>query len=197
MTTCKICNKKSHPISKALRVCLECIRCSPERSLAHTQKAHRNSRKEFGLPVEAPDDPKGKRCSLCANDCKLGMGQIGFCGLRANMDGKITGANADSANLSWYHDPLPTNCVGDWVCPGGTGAGYPKFAHCEGAERGYDNLAVFFHACSFNCLFCQNWHFRKQSLSAPMTSPEDLTAEISRNTACLCFFGGDPSPQLP
>jgi len=31
-------------------------------------------------------------------------------------------------NLRWYFDPLPTNCVADWVCPGGTGAGCPKWA---------------------------------------------------------------------
>ncbi|NPU85813.1 MAG: hypothetical protein HPY65_15155 [Syntrophaceae bacterium] len=23
--------------------------------------------------------------------------------------------------LSWYHDSLPTNCVTDWVCAGGSG----------------------------------------------------------------------------
>jgi len=68
-------------------------------------------------------------------------------------------AYPQEGKLSWYHDPLPTNCVADWVCSGGTGAGYPKYAHCPGPELGYSNLAVFFHACTFNCLYCQNWHF--------------------------------------
>ena len=45
--------------------------------------------------------------------------------------------------MSWYDDPLPTNCVGDWVCPGGTGCGYPVFAHNDGPEYGYQNLANF------------------------------------------------------
>jgi len=76
---------------------------------------------------------------------------------------KIT---ADAGKLSWYHDPLPTNCVGDWVCAGGTGAGFPDYANCPGPERGYKNLAVFFHACSFNCLYCQNWQFRKETTYA-------------------------------
>src|SRR4030065_304288 len=50
--------------------------------------------------------------------------------------------------FSWYHDPLPSNCVADWVCPGGTGEGYPQFARCPGPEEGCTNLAVFFHACT-------------------------------------------------
>jgi hypothetical protein len=41
--------------------------------------------------------------------------------------------DAAHGNLSWYKDPLPTNCVGDWVCAGGTGAGFPRHAHVESA----------------------------------------------------------------
>jgi len=51
--------------------------------------------------------------------------------------------------------------VADWVCPAGTGAGYPEFAYRRDVEHGYKNLAVFYHACSFDCLFCQNWHYRQ------------------------------------
>ncbi|MEE8618654.1 MAG: hypothetical protein V3S84_00830 [Dehalococcoidales bacterium] len=46
--------------------------------------------------------------------------------------------------------------MADWVCPAGTGAGYPDFAYRAGVEYGYKNLAVFYHACSFDCLFYQN-----------------------------------------
>ena len=122
---------------------------------------------------------------------------MGYCGLRKNRDGRLTGASATTAKLSWYHDPLPTNCVADWVCSGGTGAGYPDHAHCRGAESGYKNLAVFFQACSFNCLFCQNWHFRRDSILSPTRSIEDLVRDVDTRTSCICYFGGDPSPQLP
>ena len=107
------------------------------------------------------------------------------------------GVSPTRARLSWYHDPLPTNCVADWVCAGGTGAGYPDYAHCQGAESGYENLAVFFQACSFNCLFCQNWHFKRDSVSSPTKSIEDLVRDVDSKTSCICYFGGDPSPQLP
>ncbi|MDD1752914.1 MAG: radical SAM protein, partial [Methanotrichaceae archaeon] len=107
------------------------------------------------------------------------------------------GVNSREGKLSWYHDPLPTNCVADWVCPAGTGAGYPKYAHSPGPEYGYDNLAIFFHGCSFNCLYCQNWHFRKAILRPEMSYAERLVSRVNKRTSCICFFGGDPTPQLP
>jgi pyruvate formate lyase activating enzyme len=49
-----------------------------------------------------------------------------------------------------------------------------------------------------NCLFCQNWHFRE-------TRPEhrkginakELAEGANPSTFCVCFFGGDPSSQMP
>jgi len=120
-----------------------------------------------------------------------------FCGLRYNEGNKLKGATADKANVSWYYDPLPTNCVADWVCPGGTGAGYPDFAYRAGPEYGYKNLAVFYQACSFDCLFCQNWHYRSQALKEASVTASRLTDAVDGQTSCICYFGGDPTPQLP
>jgi pyruvate formate lyase activating enzyme len=122
---------------------------------------------------------------------------MGYCGLRRNIGGKIRGVTAGRGRLSWYHDPLPTNCVGNWVCPGGTGAGYPRYAHCRGPEKGFCNLAVFFHACAFNCLFCQNWSFMEMATTSRIRTAEELAAAVGERTACICFFGGDPAPQAP
>jgi len=122
---------------------------------------------------------------------------LGYCGVRKNAGRRLEGVSPSQGRLSWYHDPLPTNCVADWVCPGGTGAGYPDWAYRRGPESGYTNLAVFFQACSFDCLYCQNWHFREESITAPLRSAESLAAYADARTACICFFGGDPAPQLP
>jgi pyruvate formate lyase activating enzyme len=131
------------------------------------------------------------------HECRIPEGGVGYCGLRRNAAGKIGDVSSVRGKLSWYHDPLPTNCVGDWVCPGGTGAGYPAYAHCEGPEQGYKNLAVFFHACSFNCLFCQNWYFMEETTRPRAHTVEELVAAVDEQTSCICFFGGDPSPQAP
>jgi pyruvate formate lyase activating enzyme len=131
------------------------------------------------------------------NECRISDGGIGYCGVRQNDVGRLAGVSSDQGRLSWYHDPLPTNCVADWVCAGGTGAGYPDSAYMHGPERGYTNLAVFFQACCFDCLYCQNWHYREHSLTAPLRSVESLVDSVDSRTSCVCFFGGDPAPQLP
>jgi pyruvate formate lyase activating enzyme len=87
--------------------------------------------------------------------------------------------------------------VADWVCPAGTGVGYPEWAHRAGPEYGYVNLAVFYQACSFNCLGCQNWHFREASGTRESMTPAALAERVDGRTACICYFGGDPSPQFP
>jgi len=194
---CGVCGDDSTLISGEMGVCLACIRKRPGEALPITLRAHRRSRAAFGLPETPPEDPDGLPCNVCANECLIPEGGTGYCGLRKNVGGKIVGASSTAGKLSWYHDPLPTNCVGDWVCPGGTGAGYPKYAYCEGPEYGYTNLAVFFQACSFNCLFCQNWHFRKEALRPGTTPVESLAASVDERTACICYFGGDPAPQMP
>jgi pyruvate formate lyase activating enzyme len=87
--------------------------------------------------------------------------------------------------LEYYFDPLPTNCVADWVCAGSQ-------------RKGEYNLAVFLGACSFDCLFCQNIQYRRITKSPRWRmAPEDLAGSVRLDTACICYFGGDPSPQLP
>ncbi len=98
--------------------------------------------------------------------------------------------------VSWYKDPLPTNCVADWVCPGGTGCGYPIYSRKKGPERGFLNLAVFYHCCSFNCLFCQNHHYRELTFRGPEIDARELVRAVDEFTNCICFFGGDPTPQV-
>jgi pyruvate formate lyase activating enzyme len=87
--------------------------------------------------------------------------------------------------LHWYRDPLPTNCVADWVC-----AGHQRY--------GYHNLAVFYASCSLNCLFCQNWHFREVDPAASDgISARELADCANSRTYCVCYFGGDPASQMP
>jgi len=161
----------------------------------HIREVHRKSREPFGLPVLPPKDPKGITCKLCANSCQIAEGSVGYCGIRSVTGGKIRGGTKE-ANVDWYYDPLPTNCVADWVCPGGTGIGYPRYAYRKGPEHGYKNLAVFYNGCSFNCLYCQNWHFRERVNSGNKVPVSELASSVDGKTACICYFGGDPTPQL-
>jgi pyruvate formate lyase activating enzyme len=197
MARCILCNSTSPVIAGELGVCLACIREKPGEALPVAARVHERSRRVFGLPVKPPKEPDGVLCNLCVNECRIPVDGTGYCGVRKNDGGIIKGVSPDQGKLSWYHDPLPTNCVGDWICPGGTGAGYPRYAYCPGPEWGYKNLAVFFHACSFNCLFCQNWHFKEHTLEPRTASVRSFVSSVDEKTSCICYFGGDPSPQLP
>ena len=197
MAACSLCKSRRVPVSAKLGVCLACIRDNPTAALQRALRVHAESRLKYGLPETPPKDPDGIPCRLCCNDCRIPDGGFGYCGLRKNVDGNLDGATAGCGKLSWYHDPLPTNCVADRFCPGGTGAGYPRYASCDGPEIGCNNLAVFFHACSFNCLYCQNWHFRQETLHSKLIPVESLVSSVDDKTTCICYFGGDPSPQIP
>ncbi len=197
MTKCSVCEKSSEFISKALNLCLQCIREGSVRTFSNIEGVHTKSRETFGLPAKPPKDPDGIPCKICVNECRIPDNRIGYCGLRKNLGGKLVGVSPDQGNLSWYYDPLPTNCVADWVCAGGCGSGYPEYAYSSGPEYGYKNLAVFFQACSFNCLFCQNWHFREEVFNPQRRKIQDLVNSVDKTTSCICYFGGDPGPQLP
>ena len=158
--------------------CPNCIRERFQEIENDIQTIHGATRTAYGLPEKIPAHDKGVRCQLCANNCSINEGDFGYCGVRQNVGGKIVGPDREWAYVDWYHDPLPTNCVADWVCRGSN-------------DLGYTNLAVFYEACTFNCLFCQNWHFRDRKNRATV---HDLNRAADATTGCVCFFGGDPTP---
>lgn len=139
---------------------------------------------------------------MCGNACVVREGERGFCGLRENRGGRLRNlaGNRRAGRVSWYLDPLPTNCVAGWVCPAGDmggekGGEWPRFSVSPGPEYGHTNLAVFYEGCTFDCLFCQNWHFRATPQNQPTRSAEQLADAVRENTTCICYFGGDPASQ--
>ncbi|MHC4895509.1 MAG: radical SAM protein [Planctomycetota bacterium] len=182
---CAVCGR-SHPLMAAfLEVCPECAR--GDAAIPRALAAHAASRQEFDLPGSPPQSADGVACRLCGAGCSIGEGKRGFCGLRTVEQGRLRhlGGTAGRGILHWYRDPLPTNCVADWICSGS-------------AQRGKHNLAVFYASCSFDCLPCQNWHFRQTDLRHHSgTTAAELADASSDGTFCVCFFGGDPSSQMP
>jgi pyruvate formate lyase activating enzyme len=185
-------------VSEAIAACGDCLREGSARAEALGGRTHARSRERFGLPASRPEGDGGAACELCANACRPAEGELGFCGLRRTEAGKVRPlvGTPREAVLDWYYDPLPTNCCADWVCPGGSDRGYPRYSHAQGPERGYKNLAVFYYGCSFDCLFCQNWQWRFGLLAGRRLSAFDLARAVDASTSCICYFGGDPTPQL-
>ncbi|MEM2146856.1 MAG: hypothetical protein QW279_15945, partial [Candidatus Jordarchaeaceae archaeon] len=126
MGKCRICNERSPTISENLGVCLECIRKKPKEALKVTEEVHARTRQIYKLPPKPPRDKNGFSCGICINNCIIGAGNCGFCGLVWNINDRLVrfGGTSEKGILEWYYDSLPTNCVGWWFCPGCTGAGY-------------------------------------------------------------------------
>jgi len=181
-------------VSSALNVCRRCLVGRPEEARPLAEEAHRRARSRFSLPASPP--VAGEACRRCGNGCRIPPGERGYCGMVENRGGRLRLlAPVGRGYLSWYHDALPTNCVASWVCPAETGAGYPRYAYADGPEFGYRNLAVFYHSCTFDCLFCQNVHFRSRYFRGA-TAAAELAAAVDDRTACVCYFGGDPASQM-
>jgi pyruvate formate lyase activating enzyme len=200
---CALCGHRSALIAEHLGVCLNCIRNRYEEAQPLINNAHSEARAAFDLPKFPPQTESGIRCLLCANECALGEGERGYCGLRIVREGKLVhlAGTPQLGLLHWYRDALPTNCVGMWTCAG------------QG-QRGTHNLAVFYGSCTLNCLFCQNWHYRdmlpteteiavsiQQSRPAASLRQRGLTAQAlaeaaNERTFCVCYFGGDPASQM-
>jgi pyruvate formate lyase activating enzyme len=190
---CRVCGTASRLIIEHLGVCARCIHDRFAEARPHIEAAHIESRRAFGLPGVPPRAAEGVTCPLCAQGCAIGPGERGYCGLRTYqaVSGKRGGRLRHLAGLPargvlhWYRDRLPTNCVADWVCAGSS-------------RYGYHNLAVFYASCTLNCLYCQNWRFRETD---PATgegwTAQELADCANERTYCVCYFGGDPSSQMP
>ena len=121
MAACRLCGLSSKVVSARIGYCGSCITDHFSDVRADLEELHARLREPFGLPPSPPRDHGGLVCDRCLNVCRLAEGSVGYCGLRTNESGRLTGGDADTGRVSWYYDPLPTNCVSDWVCAGGTG----------------------------------------------------------------------------
>jgi pyruvate formate lyase activating enzyme len=180
MVPCQSCGKM--PAAKAVDFCPDCLRApSKQETLV---SGHAEARKRFRLPPFPPKTDGGIPCPLCINECRLGLEERGYCGLRKNENGRLKALFPKNAALAhMYFDPLPTNCCAAWFCEG---------SH----ENGY-NLAVFFYGCNFDCLFCQNSSHKYLDEAPVLTEAKIINAALSPEVRCVCFFGGSPEPQLP
>jgi len=196
---CKLCGYRSKLISESIGVCVECLRNRPDEALEYAMESHRRSRMRFGLPPEPPRSESGVRCGICAADCVIGEGELGYCGLRMNSGERLKSrVDHEHGLLHYYLDAHVTNCCAAWFCPGGTGAGYPRYAVRDGPEYGYYNLALFLYGCSFDCLFCQNWSHKRLDEGVVVSADELVQYTLNDyRITCWCWFGGSPEPQLP
>jgi len=88
---------------------------------------------------------KGKeaQCYLCAHNCKIALGQFGFCGVRQNIQGVLNTlvyAQVIAANV----DPIEKK---------------PLYHFLPGSM----SFSIATKGCNFRCGFCQNWQISQAS----------------------------------
>ena len=171
-------------ISHSIGACSHCVRSD---TVEMAKQTHDKLRRRDNLVPVIPSTGEIV-CSECGNHCRMNEGEVGFCNIRIVKGGKVVDRYSDSAVVSWYFDPLPTNCVADWICPVTTkrelGIGRTRFK----------NLAVFYGSCNSDCLFCQNASYRAMMAKGkPLMTAQELAEVADDYTACVCFFGGDSS----
>ena len=196
---CRICGDEPPIIAGFLGICSDCIKKNPSEAIELSRITHEKNRTPWSLTPYVPDNKNGGQCHLCSNECSIGVGNRGYCGIRKNTDGHLQSiAGKSKALLHTYLDPLPTNCCSTYFCPAGTAAGYPDFSYKKGPEYGYYNLACFLYGCNFSCLGCQNDQHRALK-SAETYTLDKFVLKIKNNSkiSCICWFGGSPEPQLP
>jgi len=197
---CEVCGKESADISATLKVCAACVRERFEDARPYIEAAHAQARRRYALPPKPPKDPEGVRCGGCGNDCRIPAGEKGFCGVVENVEGKLVRrfGTPDRGLLTWYYDPLPTNCVPAEFCAGSSGAGYPKWCRTLKGDIGWYNLSIFMGSCTYSCLFCQNFSFRNLTVNGkPVMTAAELAEKADKSVGCACYFGGDPASQMP
>lgn len=172
-------------VTKSIGVCSKCILESINHSAEQTHESLRlNDRLVPTIPLDGDIV-----CPDCGNHCKLTEGQTGYCNLRIRKGNKVVERFPGNAVVSWYFDSLPTNCVADWAC-----SVTKKYELGSGRQR-LKNLAIFYGSCNSDCLFCQNASYRSMmARGSPLMTPQELADTADDYTMCVCYFGGDPSP---
>ncbi len=182
-------NCPNHPdriAAKILGYCGECATFNDD-LISHSLAIHSQLREENGLVKTVPSGGD-LVCPDCGNHCRMRDQEIGFCHNRAAAKTEVVRRYGEAVPVSWYFDPLPTNCVADWVCP------VTKTQELDLGPARLKNLAVFYGSCNSDCLFCQNSSYQNMMKSGtPLMTPEELANAADENTACVCYFGGDPA----
>ncbi|OGU69664.1 MAG: AmmeMemoRadiSam system radical SAM enzyme [Stygiobacter sp. RIFOXYC12_FULL_38_8] len=115
-------------------------------------------------------------CTLCPRYCTIGEGQIGFCFIRQNIDGKLYSIGYGRPT-GFAIDPIEKKPLNHFL-------------------PGSSILSFGTAGCNLGCKFCQNWSISKAKLNSVRSeyaSPEEVVAlAIKHKTPSIAFTYNDP-----
>jgi pyruvate formate lyase activating enzyme len=109
----------------------------------------------------------GVRCDLCARNCFVAKGKLGFCLVRKNVDNKLYTLNYGKL-VAVNVDPVEKK---------------PLFHFYPGSKA----LSIASAGCNFRCKFCCNWELsqvfadKDQEVVGKEYSPEDIVKLAEKN----------------
>ncbi len=116
-------------------------------------------------------------CTLCPRYCTIGEGQVGFCYIRQNINGKLYSIGYGRPT-GFAIDPIEKKPLNHFL-PGST------------------VLSFGTAGCNLGCKFCQNWSMSKAKLddeNALSVSPDDVVAlAVKQATPSIAFTYNDPT----
>lgn len=115
-------------------------------------------------------------CTLCPRYCTIGEGQIGFCFIRQNINGKLYSLGYGRPT-GFAIDPIEKKPLNHFL-------------------PGSSILSFGTAGCNLGCRFCQNWSISKAKLNSVRSeyaSPEEVVAlAIKHKTPSIAFTYNDP-----
>jgi len=115
-------------------------------------------------------------CTLCPRYCTIGEGQVGFCFIRQNFDGKLYSVGYGRPT-GFAIDPIEKKPLNHFL-------------------PGSSILSFGTAGCNLGCKFCQNWLISKakvNSVNSTYASPEDVILLAQKQkTPSIAFTYNDP-----
>lgn len=116
-------------------------------------------------------------CTLCPRYCEIGNGQIGFCFIRQNIDGKLF-STGYGRPTGFAIDPIEKKPLNHFL-------------------PGTDILSFGTAGCNLGCKFCQNWSISKAKIddtNALTANPEEVINLAKQySTPSIAFTYNDPT----
>ncbi len=115
-------------------------------------------------------------CTLCPRYCTIGNGQVGFCFIRQNINGKLYSLGYGRPT-GFAIDPIEKKPLNHFL-------------------PGSQILSFGTAGCNLGCKFCQNWSISKarfDSIRSYNATPEDVISLAKKNnTPSIAFTYNDP-----
>ena len=100
-------------------------------------------------------------CFLCARHCKISEGQIGFCGVRKVINGKLYALNYGRL-VAMNVDPIEKKPLNHFM-------------------PGTNVLSIATVGCNFACQYCQNWDIsQRRTIEGQYFSPSEVVENTLR-----------------